>query len=211
MTKAAAKRSLSSPPRVRRGAAAAGDRQAGSGSDIVTVTRAACFAAQAHTRQTRKGGNKEPYVNHLAEVAAMVADATSGEDANLIVAAWLHDAVEDQEIAPQTIAAQFGDDVAELVLEVTHDKSLPKQERKRLQVETTAAKSRRARLLKLADKTSNVQALVESPPLHWSRKRLQEYVRWAAAVVDNGCRGLNEALEARFDAAVERARAEFGS
>ncbi len=88
-------------------------------------------------------------------------------------------------------------------------KSLPKDVRKRRQVETAAAKSRRARLLKLADKTSNVNAIVESPPADWDRQRLLDYVDWAVEVVDAGCRGLNAALEARFDAAVERARSDF--
>ncbi len=93
---------------------------------IVKVTKAACFAARAHTRQTRKGAAREPYINHLAEVAALVAEATQGRDANLVAAAWLHDAVEDCGVAREEIALGFGDDVASLVLEVTDDKRLPK-------------------------------------------------------------------------------------
>jgi (p)ppGpp synthase/HD superfamily hydrolase len=174
-------------------------------NDVAMVTRAAYFAALTHTGQTRKGAAKEPYINHLAEVAAFVADATHGRDANLVTAAWLHDAVEDRGITREEIASSFGEDVADLVLEVTDDKSLPKEKRKRLQVETVAGKSPRARLLKLADKTSNVGAIVESPPADWSRERLQAYVRWAVEVVDAGCRGLDEELERRFDMAASKA------
>jgi (p)ppGpp synthase/HD superfamily hydrolase len=173
-------------------------------NDVAMTTRAAYFAALTHTGQTRKGAAKEPYINHLAEVAALVADATHGRDANLVIAAWLHDAVEDRGITREEIASSFGEDVADVVLEVTDDKSLPKEKRKRLQVETVAGKSPRARLLKLADKTSNVGAVVESPPTDWSKEQLQAYVRWAVEVVDAGCRGLDEELERRFDMAASK-------
>ena len=112
---------------------------------LVKVMDAASTAAQWHVGQRRKGVAKEPYVNHLLEVAALVAEATQGADANLIIAALLHDAVEDQDITPGELADRFGDDVASLVAEVTDDKSLPKAERKRLQVEN--APSRRRALL----------------------------------------------------------------
>jgi (p)ppGpp synthase/HD superfamily hydrolase len=172
-------------------------------TDIVMVTKAACFAAQAHAGQTRKGGNA-PYVNHLAEVAAFVAEATEGRDADLVAAAWLHDVVEDCGIARDDLACRFGAEVADLVLEVTDDMSLPKEKRRQRQVETVAAKSERARLLKLADKVSNVTAIVEKPPAEWSRAKLEDYLSWAVRVVDAGCRGLNAELEARFDRATAK-------
>ena len=172
--------------------------------DIVKVTKAACFAAEAHAGQTRKGGPKAPYVNHLAEVAAAVAEATGGRDADLVAAAWLHDVVEDCGIEADDLASRFGAEVADLVLEVTDDMSLPKKKRRQRQVETVAEKSERARLLKLADKTSNVTAIVEKPPALWSRAKLEDYVSWAVSVVDAGCRGLNAELEARFDRAVAK-------
>ncbi len=81
--------------------------------------------------------------------------------------------------------------------------------RKRLQIEKTAAKSRRARLLKLADKTSNLRSLVASPPAGWSQARLGDYVVWAYDVV-RSCRGLNPRLEAAFDAAHAEASRQFG-
>ena len=78
------------------------------------------------------------------------------------------------------------------------------------QIEKTASKSRRAKLLKLADKTSNLRSLVRSPPSGWTQERLRDYVVWAEVVV-RSCRGLNATLEADFDAAYAQARQHFGA
>ena len=176
--------------------------------DIVRMAKAVDFAARAHAPQRRKGEEEEPYVNHLAEVALLVAEATQGADANLVIAAYLHDAIEDQEVKHETLVAEFGRDVADLVREVTDDKSLPKAERKRLQIEHVRSASPRAKHLKLADKISNLNSILASPPADWSAGRKREYFEWAAQVVA-GCRGVNPWLEARFDAAYAR-RAELG-
>jgi GTP diphosphokinase / guanosine-3',5'-bis(diphosphate) 3'-diphosphatase len=101
----------------------------------ITVLRAADAAARWHVHQRRKGAAEEPYVNHLLEVATLVAEATDGKDPELVIAALLHDSIEDQEVPRSVIAEAFGDGVAKLVEEVTDDKRLEKQERKRLQVE----------------------------------------------------------------------------
>ncbi len=167
------------------------------------VVRAAHFAAQKHVDQRRKGESAEPYFNHVADVAAHLAEATGGGDAALIAAGYLHDTVEDQDVTPAELAAQFGHDVADLVAEVTDDKSLPKLERKRLQIEHAAHASLRAKMLKLADKCSNLNAILTSPPPDWPTQRRLAYFDWALAVVA-GCRGVNPQLEARFDALYAR-------
>lgn len=169
-------------------------------TDLLLVTRALEFAARAHTHHRRKGEHAEPYVNHLAEVAQLVAEATGGRDPGLVAAALLHDCVEDQEVAPRELEGLFGADVAGLVLEVTDDKSLPKEVRKRLQVEHAPRLSERGKVLKLADKISNLRAIIDSPPREWSTERKREYFHWAAEVAA-GCRGVNEWLESRFDEA----------
>jgi GTP diphosphokinase / guanosine-3',5'-bis(diphosphate) 3'-diphosphatase len=165
---------------------------------------AAVTAARWHGSQRRKGRAGEPYINHLLEVAALVSQATDGHDVGLVMAALLHDAIEDQNISRDTIARQFGDDVAALVEEVTDDKSLPKAVRKRLQVEHAPGKSARAKILKLADKISNVTAIGRDPPSDWPAARQREYVQWGRDVVA-GLRGASPALEAMFDAAVAEA------
>jgi (p)ppGpp synthase/HD superfamily hydrolase len=132
------------------------------------ILKAAHVAAVWHANQRRKGSAQEPYVNHLLEVAQLVAESPEGRnDESLIIAALLHDAIEDAKIPYACIAEMFGADVAHLVQEVTDDKALAKQERKRLQIVNAPHKSQRAALLKLADKTSNLRAVANDPPVHW--------------------------------------------
>jgi len=170
------------------------------------VLRAADQAARWHVEQRRKGVAEEPYINHLLEVASLVAEATAGSDSELVVAALLHDAMEDQGVERQTIVAAFGERVASIVSEVTDDKSLPKAERKRKQVASAPGKSPAAKILKLADKLSNVRAIGSSPAKDWSAERRLEYIRWAREVVD-GLRGASPALEAQFDRAAAESEA----
>ncbi len=168
--------------------------------DVVQIARALDYAAKKHVSQRRKGEAKEPYVNHLAEVAYLLAEATGGDDTNLVIAGLLHDCIEDQGVNYEELVELFGADVADLVRDVTDDKTLLKAERKRLQVEHAPHKSDRARMLKIADKTSNLRAIVVSPPAGWDEQRKRDYFAWAQAVVA-GCRGVNAFLEAKFDEA----------
>jgi guanosine-3',5'-bis(diphosphate) 3'-pyrophosphohydrolase len=167
---------------------------------VQSVLRAARFAAEKHVRQKRKGAAAEPYINHLLEVAQLVADSLPEMDVNLVSAALLHDTIEDTDATREEIEARFGPDVASLVSEVTDDKSLPKQERKRLQVENAPKKSPRAQRIKLADKISNLRSLLSSPPEDWDVQRRKEYFEWAKKVVD-GLPAADPGLKAEFDAA----------
>jgi (p)ppGpp synthase/HD superfamily hydrolase len=167
---------------------------------MMTLARAYHFAAAQHVHQRRKGEAAEPYMNHLTEVAELVAVATRGSDPEVIIAAVLHDTVEDTETTLDDLRAEFGERVASLVAEVTDDKSLPKQTRKDLQIAHAAHASRGAQIIKLADKTSNLRALATSPPKDWGDERIAEYVNWAGRVVD-ACRGADRGLSAEFDKA----------
>jgi len=169
----------------------------------IAVLRAADTAARWHVHQRRKGIAQEPYINHLLEVASLVAEATSGSDATLVIAGLLHDAVEDQEVPVEMIAREFGKPAADIVMEVTNDKTLPKDERKRKQIETAPKKSREAKLIKLADKTSNLRAVASSPAADWSVKRRLEYHRVGQERC--GLRGISPWLEQQFDEAVAAA------
>jgi guanosine-3',5'-bis(diphosphate) 3'-pyrophosphohydrolase len=162
------------------------------------------MAARWHVHQRRKGLAREPYINHLLEVASLVTEATGGVDPNAVIAALLHDAVEDQGVTSDELASEFSQHVADIVMEVTDDKALPKDERKRKQVENAAKKSRQAKLIKLADKTSNLRTIAASPAADWTVERRLEYVAWAKAVVA-GLRGTSPWLEGQFDEAAERA------
>jgi (p)ppGpp synthase/HD superfamily hydrolase len=170
----------------------------------VSVLRAADAAARWHVDQRRKGVAQEPYINHILEVASLVTQATRGTEPNVVIAALLHDAIEDQGVSAETIASEFGKHVADIVMKVSDDKSLPKAERKRKQVESAGHKSREAKLIKLADKTSNLRAVANSPAPDWSVERRLEYVEWAKSVVA-GIRGTSPWLEKQFDEAADQA------
>lgn len=138
----------------------------------------------------------EPSFNHLAHVAALLADA--GADANLVAAGYLHDTIEDQDVTHAELVQAFDQDVADLVAQVTDDKRLPKDRRKRLQVEHAPHLPPRAQMLKMAGKISNLSALLASPPAGWSLQRRAEYFEWAREVVE-GCRTAHAGLAGMFD------------
>ncbi len=169
------------------------------------VSAAAELAARRHSGQHRKGHEDEPYINHLAEVANLLAVATDGADAELVAAGWLHDTIEDTDTTREELAERFSDRVTSLVVECTDDMSLPKHERRQRQVTDAPKKSPSAKLIKIADKISNVRARIFHNPNDAQRTELADYVAWAEQVVA-GCRGCNAALDAMFDETVANAR-----
>ena len=169
------------------------------------LLRALSFASVKHRNQRRKDAESSPYINHPIAVASVLASEGTIEDESLLVAAVLHDTVEDTETAFDEIMQHFGAAVAELVRELTDDKSLPKAERKRLQIEHARSASPGAKQLKIADKICNIRDITVTPPADWSLQRRVEYLSWAAQVVDS-CRGVNPGLDAAFDASLALAR-----
>ena len=141
------------------------------------------FAAQKHRDQRRKGGTRPPYINHPIDVAEILWRVGGVRDMDTLVAALLHDTVEDTGTSPDEIRLEFGEAVRSMVMEVTDDKSLPKAERKRLQVVNASHKSPGAKQIKLADKISNVFEIGNDPPDDWSLERRQEYLDWTEQVV----------------------------
>ncbi|MGH6853427.1 MAG: HD domain-containing protein, partial [Methylocella sp.] len=176
-------------------------------NDIVRIMKAAEAASRWHTHQRRDGEAAEPYMNHLLEVASLVAEATEG-DPVVIIAALLHDAVEDQDVTHDQVSEFFGPAVAALVAEVTDNKLEPKQVRKHRQVENAPRKSPGASVIKLADKTSNLRAIANSPP-PWDPERKRAYIEWAMAVVA-GLPYKPPQLLAQFEEAVRMAAASTG-
>ena len=148
------------------------------------ILEAAHFAAVKHAGQRRKGATADPYVNHLLEVAELISGAIPDADPTLVIAALLHDTVEDVGVTKEDLVQRFGARAADLVMEVTDDKSLPKDERKRLQIEHAPKLSVGAQTIKLADKISNLRAILISPPVDWSFERRKQYFEWAKQVVD---------------------------
>lgn len=166
------------------------------------------FAAKKHQGQVRKGANHLPYITHPLAVAQDLIDIGGITDQHILTAAILHDTVEDTGTKPEEISELFGDEVLSIVLEVSDDKSLPKDVRKRLQVEHAPDLSYSGRLLKWGDKIDNCRDILRDPPEDWTLKRLQDYIQWGADVLAQ-IRNTNAPLESAFDKLIEQAEKEL--
>lgn len=150
--------------------------------DIALILKASEFAAQKHQGQRRKNGDV-PYINHPLGVARSLAEEGGIADVTVLAAALLHDTLEDTDTTFDELVSEFGGDIANVVREVTDDKSLQKADRKRHQVEHARVLTLPARLVKLADKLYNLRDLATLPPPNWDASRVQGYFCWAHAVV----------------------------
>ena len=171
-------------------------------SDITLILRALAFAAHKHRDQRRKDVEASPYINHPISLANILTNEGGVTDVEVICAALLHDTIEDTDTTPDELGREFGQTIKNIVMEVTDDKTLTKVQRKHLQIEHAAHASAKAKLVKIADKISNLRDVANSPPADWTLERRQEYFDWAKQVV-NQLRGANAKLEAAFDAAYE--------
>lgn len=156
------------------------------------VLEAIYFASQAHKNQRRKNAESTPYINHPIEVMNLLSDAISGtgidvdkDNWEILCAAVLHDTIEDTNVTYQEIENKFGINVADYVKEVTDNKSDPKIKRKQDQITHALITSDEAKLIKLADKLSNLSDIDKNPPVNWSKDEINEYVYWCYAVCDN--------------------------
>ena len=163
------------------------------------VFEALQFAAHKHRDQRRKDPEASPYINHPIALANVLW-GSGIHDPLVICAALLHDTVEDTETTEAELVETFGTRIASIVMEVTDDKSLLKARRKELQIEHAPHLTREAKLVKLADKISNVRDVAAAPPTDWPLERRREYFDWAKRVVD-GLRGVDAGLEKLFDEA----------
>jgi guanosine-3',5'-bis(diphosphate) 3'-pyrophosphohydrolase len=159
---------------------------------------ALAFAAEKHRTQRRKDPEASPYINHPIALARLLSIEGRIRDAKVLAAAVLHDTLEDTRTTYEELHERFGPMISGIVREVTDDKSLAAAERKRLQIEHAGELSRRARLVKLADKTANLRDLTHNAPPEWSLQRRRDYFEWAKKVVDK-IRGTNKKLERAFD------------
>lgn len=166
--------------------------------DTERVLRAAVFAAEKHSNQRRKDSKSTPYINHPLGVASYIATIGKVTGPTILQAALLHDTVEDVGVTYEELVENFGIEVADIVKEVTDDKSLPKVERKRLQVKNASHKSYGAKLVKLADKLYNTRDLLQDIPKGWSPEVVYGYFVWTYKVIE-GLRGTNAALETELD------------
>ena len=175
-------------------------------ADTAILLKAIEFASRKHSTQRRKDEEASPYINHPIAVTHLLADTGGITDLVTLMAAVLHDTIEDTETTPRELDEHFGQTVRKVVEEMTDDKTLDKAVRKQLQIEHAPHLSRRAKAIKLADKIANVRDVMESPPPDWSLARRIEYLDWTEKVVA-GCRGTNAALEKLYDQLLEKGKA----
>lgn len=155
------------------------------------------FAAESHSGQYRKDG-KTPYINHPVAVMHLLAHTGGISDTEVLIAAVLHDVVEDTTVTALEITDRFGERVSKIVLELTDDKLLTKEERKHQQLFSAHQLSHDARLIRICDKICNVYDILYAPPGNWDMRRRIDYLEWAKAVIDK-IRGTHPQLEKRFD------------
>ena len=165
------------------------------------LLRALEFAAERHSQQRRKGPSGVPYVNHLIEVASLLAGLAEVEDTDILIAAVLHDVLEDTKTTPEEIATRFGERVLQLVSHLSDDKSQARAVRRQLVLEHLQSAEIAVKLIKLADLCSNIQSL----PADWTSERRQEYLDWSARAADL-CHGTSPALDRLYEERASRAR-----
>ena len=169
------------------------------------ILKAAHFSAQKHSTQRRKDEDASPYINHPISVALAIAQIGGVDDPEILAAALLHDTLEDTETTPEELEAEFGKKVCDYVLDVTDDKTLPKHERKRRQIEHAKKISKGAALIKLGDKISNVTDVTNNPPADWDINRRKQYLDWAEKVIEN-CPKVNDRMENKFQEIIKQGR-----
>ncbi len=169
-------------------------------NDLKTLLKALSFAAHKHKDQRRKDIHASPYINHPISLASILCNEAHVTDIEVICGALLHDTVEDTETEPEELEQTFGETIKNIVMDVTDDKSLGRLERKQAQIDHAAHISDKAKLVKLADKISNLRDVAVNPPPDWPLERRQEYFDWAKKVIDK-VRGIHPGLEALFDEA----------
>ena len=173
-------------------------------TELKLLVKALNFAADKHRNQRRKNVDAFPYINHPISLVNILCNEVHITDTKVICSALLHDTVEDTETTAEELAVEFGQEISDIVMEVTDDKTIAaRQKRKQLQIEHAPHISEPAKLLKLADKISNLRDLVDNPPADWSLERQREYFDWAKQVIDQ-LRGTHDELEALFDQAYSR-------
>jgi guanosine-3',5'-bis(diphosphate) 3'-pyrophosphohydrolase len=178
--------------------------------EVARLLEALRFSARKHRDQRRKDREASPYINHAIEVAEVLAVVGGVSDVTTLVAAVLHDTLEDTDTTAAEIEERFGHEVRLLVEEMTDDKKLASERRKALQIEHAAGSSHRAKLIKLADKICNVRDMSKAPPAGWSLDRRREYLDWTEQVVER-CRGASGDLERHYDRVLADSRQALGN
>jgi len=151
------------------------------------------FASVKHQYQTRKCEGNPSYIVHPSRVMQLLWKA-GVRDSDTLIAGLFHDIIEDTKTTKDEIREKFGENIANIVEECSDNKSLEKVVRKKLQITHASQISTSAKLIKLADKYSNLEDLLSTPPVKWSIYEIYGYAIWCYAVYNN-LKGVNKFLE----------------
>ncbi|KAI9294569.1 hypothetical protein K502DRAFT_316832 [Neoconidiobolus thromboides FSU 785] len=157
------------------------------------IFKSLVFASEKHKKQKRLDKQGTPYINHPIGVANLLVESGITDEV-IIQGAILHDTIEDTATTYKELVENFGQEVADVVMEVSDDGKLPKMERKRLQIENAKNLTVKAKHIRLADKLYNLTDICRCVPIGWTVARVQEYFVWAKNVID-GCSNTNAQIE----------------
>lgn len=160
---------------------------------ILKLLDAISFAAQKHQDQIRKDEAATPYIFHPMGVALSLWEEGSVRNPTVLIAALLHDTLEDTDTTKEEIEALFGIQVSEIVSELTNPSGFSAEEAKAWQIEHAPTLSQEAKLVKLADRLYNIRDL-RIPPVGWSEDKIQKYYEWGQKLLD-ALRGTHSVLE----------------
>jgi len=169
------------------------------------IETADSFAERRHAGQFRKNGTTA-YISHPRTVLNILRDEAGITDPDTLAAALLHDTIEDTGATYAMLVSLFGETVADVVSEISDDKSLSKQARKDAQVAHAPHYSDRAALVKIADKIANMRDIIAEPAPDWDAARKIAYYEHARAVVTAiGPRHgrLNELFETQYQTGID--------
>jgi len=173
----------------------------GNGWNLERLLKAVEYAAEKHFGQIRKDEEKTPYIIHPIGVSELLWDEGNIRSVNVLIAALLHDTLEDTDATEQDIREIFGERVLYTVKEVTNDPFMSSQENKQRQIDHAPSMSLDGQLVKLADRLYNVRDLSQPPP-SWSDEKIDEYYDWGEKLLF-ALRGTNEGLEAALQRRIE--------
>jgi guanosine-3',5'-bis(diphosphate) 3'-pyrophosphohydrolase len=153
--------------------------------DAEVVLDAVAFSAEKHKLQVKSNAKKTPYIIHPLEVADHVARIGGVYDKDVLIAALLHDVLDDTATTEKEISNLYGNNVASYVVEMTTTKGISLKEQKKEQIRSAFHQTPSVAIIKLSDKLSNLETLAKNPPSNWSRDRIDQYFQWAQSVIEN--------------------------
>ena len=153
--------------------------------DAEIVLDALAFSAEKHKLQVKSNLKKTPYIIHPIQVADHVARIGGVYDKDILIAALLHDVLDDTTATEKEIGKLYGKNVASYVAEMTTTKGISLKEQKKEQIRSAFHQTPSVAIIKLSDKLSNLETLATNPPSNWSRDRIDQYFQWAQSVIEN--------------------------